>query len=53
MLVPCPPRPEPEEVTGHTVPITPSVVEEETEKREPPFLEPPAVEGAAKGLAIV
>ena len=40
-------------ITGHTVPLTPSVVEEETEKREPPLLEPPAVEGAAKGLAIV
>ena len=40
-------------VAGHTVPLTPSVVDEETEKREPPLLEPPAVEGAAKGLVIL
>ena len=39
---------------GQAVPRIPSVEEDDNEKRaEAPSLEPPAVEGAANGLAIV
>ena len=50
---PRPPPPEPTAVTGHTVPLAASIEEEESERREPPLLEPPAVEGAANGLDIM
>ena len=41
-------------VTGQTVPWMPSAEEEDNERwMEAPSLDPPAVEGAANGLAIV